>query len=50
MKDNGGQRIKEVSTAQVIEGGRRQQKFGGGVVGLCGDGGRGGQQFPCFLC
>lgn len=50
MNGNERQRIKEVSTAQVLVWGRRQQKFGKDVVMLCREVGRGEKQFPCFLC
>lgn len=50
MKGNEGQRIKEMSTAQVIVWGRRQQKFGRDVVMLCRGVGGEGKHFPCFLC
>jgi len=50
MKGNEGQRMKEVSIAQVLVWGRRQQKFGRDVVMVCREAGRGGKQIPFFLC
>lgn len=49
MEGNEGQRIKEVSTPQVIVWGRRQQKFGRDMVMLWREAGRRGKQFTCFL-